>query len=73
MSSRSVRTKNMNGGSIFESAPAVNANIQGGDALFAHKARKYHYKIQKVLKDQFQNQGRSIPSGYESYLGEFQA
>lgn len=71
MSTSNNSTNYTKGGSIFGSAPVANADTNK-EKNMAYKARKYHYKIQHVLKERIAN-GGSIPPGYEQYLKEFQA
>jgi len=61
----------MSGKATFSS---LKSNVQKGgndEEYYRYKARKYHYKCQTKLKE-MQSQGKSVPSGYEKYLGPFE-
>ena len=42
------------------------------DELYKHKAKKYHYKCQKKVRE-IMASGKACPPGYEKYLKPFSA
>jgi hypothetical protein len=40
--------------------------------LWLYKAKKYHFKCQKKLREMMAN-GQKCPAGFEKYLGRFEA
>lgn len=76
-----ISTVSQNGGTT-NSQPFVSLNASSLNApssnvpssnsnVYEHKARKYHMKIQQVLKTDYVNKGLSVPAGYEQYLQPF--
>jgi hypothetical protein len=55
----------------MSSRKLLNTNMTGGDD-YEYKAKKYHYKIQNVLKQMIAN-GQSCPPGHAKYLKPFGA
>lgn len=62
---KSIPTRPMIGGNVNQLSEKER------DEYFRYKAYKYHMKCQHKLKE-FQTQGKSIPTGFESYLQPFQ-
>jgi major membrane immunogen (membrane-anchored lipoprotein) len=56
----------------YDSADGSNGTLVGGNngVDYRYKAKKYHHKIQKTLRD-IMNKGGSCPCGYEKYLQPF--
>lgn len=67
-----MNQKTQTGGTVDAPRNQVNTDKKNDDALYLYKAKKYHYKCNRAIRDMMAG-GKPCPAGFEKYLGPFTA